>query len=148
VVKDRGDRGAALIMAILASALIGMAVMVLADDLNNRQRLFRQESRQITLGHLSDAVLAETLAELAADPQFKGLPLRKLGEGVIWSRVDTIAPGRADVVGEAEFDQWRGVIEAEVEMDAEGPRVTSWRKFTEPAQGSSRLLRKKSSNRL
>ena len=146
--NGRGNRGASLIMAMLACALIGTAVMLLADDLNIRQRQFRQECRVITLDHLSDAAFAETLAALAVDPGYQGLSLRAVGTGVIWSRVETSAPGRVDVVAEAEFDLWRGVIEAEVELDSGGPRVASWRRFTEPAQGSSRLLRRKSSNRL
>ena len=147
MVSHRSDRGSGLIVAILACALIGSAVMLLSQDLNDRQRIFRLKARIVTLDNMSDAAFAETLAELANDPGFTGMALRAIGQGVIWSRVTPILPDEASVIAEAEFDGWRCVLEARVALDDKGPKVLQWNRYTEPAQGSSRLLRKKSNNR-
>lgn len=147
MVSRRTDRGSGLIMAILACALIGTAMMLLSQDLTDRQRLFRQKARIVTLDHLSDAAFAETLAELAKDPGYSGMALRSIDQGIIWSGVASTSSDEVSVIAEAEFDGWRGVLEARVALHDAGPRVLTWNRYTEPAQGSSRLLRKKSNNR-
>lgn len=146
MVSSSSERGSSLIVAILACALLATAVGILIQDLNDRQRLFRHEARVISLAHLGDAALAETLAELALDPDFPGLAPRPIDSGVMWSRVQPISQASILVVAEAELDGWRGLLEAEVAMGPKGPSVSRWERAVEPAQGSSRLLRRKSTS--
>lgn len=146
MVTRSSERGSALIMAILAAALIGTAVMLLSQDLNDRQRLLRHKVRKITTGHLCDAVFAETLAELSNDPDFSGVPFRQVEQGVIGSLVNIESAEMISISAEAEFDGLRSILEAEISVDDVGLRVERWDRYFEPVQGSSRLFRRKSSN--
>ncbi len=146
MVTRRAERGSSLIVAILACALIGATIGILSQDLIDRQRLFRHEARVIGLTHLGDAALASTLAELTADPSYQGMTTRRVDDGAVWSRVTANSATSLAVSVRAELDGWFGCLEAEVELGSEGPEVRQWRRWTEPIQGKSRLLRRKSNS--
>jgi hypothetical protein len=148
VVNRHGERGSSLLVAILATALIGSAVMLLSSDLTERQRLFRLQARTVTLDHLADAALAEALAELTRDSGFQGRLRHQFGDGVIWSEVTASDQGVDTrlVVAKAEFDGWLEILRAQVAVGPDGPSIVQWRRSTQPVQGSSRLLRRKSSS--
>ena len=146
MVRGAGERGSSLIVAILATAMIGVSVMIVTQDLNDRQRLFRHQAAVVGLVHLGDAAFAETLAELDRDAGFSGMSLREIDNGAVWSRVQPGSPSTVSVTAEAELDGWRGAIEAEVEIGPAGPVVLRWQRSSRPVQGSSRLLRRKSTS--
>ncbi len=127
------ERGSSLIVAILASALVAIAVGLIVQDLNDRQRLFRHRARVIALTHLVDAALSVTLAELAADPGFPGFAPRRIDDEVIWSHVERLPDGRVSITAEAESDGWQGVLKAEFELGPDGPTVLRWRRSTRPS---------------
>lgn len=127
------ERGSSLIVAILASALVAIAVGLLVQDLNDRQRVFRHGARVIALTHFGDAALSVTLAELAADPEFPGFAPRRIDDGLIWSHVEHLPDGRVSITAEAEFDGWRGLLKAEFELGPDGPTVLRWRRSTRPS---------------
>ena len=132
MVAGTRERGSSLIVALLASAIVAIAVGLIVQDLNDRQRVFRHQARVIALTHLGDAALSVTLAELAADPEFPGLPPRRIDEGVIWSHVELSADGRTTITAEAEFDGWRGLLRAVFEHGPDGPSVVRWSRSTRP----------------
>jgi hypothetical protein len=149
VVDRCGERGSSLFVAMIACVLIGGAVMLLGNDLNDRQRTFRMRARIVALDHLADAAMAETLAGLSGDPAFGGVLRQRLGDGIIWSEV-ILEDGEGNVrsvISSAQFDGWRGTIEARLDIGPSGPTVISWNRSTRPIQGNSRLLRRKSSSR-
>jgi hypothetical protein len=128
------ERGTSLLLAIIMTALLATAVALVLGDLNHRQHEFRREARVLTLTHLSDAALAETLAALAADPSSGGLRPRLMTGGTIRSTVSRVGEGSLRVVASARHDGWRGVVEARVVVGDGSPRVVEWSRRTEPAR--------------
>ena len=74
------------------------------------------------------------------------MTLRGVDQGVIWSRVISTSGNDSEIIAEAQLQDWRCILEATVRLDDQGPKVLAWHRYSEPAQGSSRLLRKKSSS--
>jgi hypothetical protein len=128
------ERGTSLLLAIIMTALLATAVALVLGDLNHRQHEFRREARVLTLTHLGDAAMAETLALLAADPAHPGLRPRIQGDGTIGSTVTPLDGRSLRVVARASFDGWRGVVDAKVVMGDGTPRVVEWSRRTEPAR--------------
>lgn len=117
-------RGVALVIAILVSAIVGLAAMTLHASLERRFAAVAAEERRTTLTALADGGLAATLAGLAGDPAFAGVAERPLGGGRVSSRV-TRREGGVAVDVTARFAGWSGGIDAVVAASP-APRVVSW----------------------
>ena len=123
------DEGFALAAVLLAILLLSIGLALVAASLQLRMRLVRRETQSVTLTALSDAALAETLAELGKDAYFHGVPEHGLGPGRVQSKVRSPSPGRYQVVATATYAGRERIVEAEVLRPAGGaPRVVRWRR--------------------
>lgn len=126
VKRDRGFVLASVLMAIL---LLSIGLALVAASLQLRMGLVRREARSVTLTALSDAALAETLAELSEDAHFPGVPEHALGPGRLRSEVRLVAPHRYEVVATAVHAGRERTVEAEVLRPIGAPaRVVRWRR--------------------
>lgn len=131
-----GERGFTVLLGIIAMVLAAMAAAMVLELVHHDVGELRLEERSATLIALTDAALAETLARLAADPAFAGLPARLLGQGRISSTVERVEAG-ALVRARAEVAGWQAVLEAEIDLSAGVPRVTAWRRAHGPVPGGA-----------
>lgn len=128
MVKPR-ESGFALPAVLLAILLLSIALALVAASLQLRMGLVRREARSVTLTALSDAALAETLAELSEDAHFLGVPEHALGPGRLRSEVRRLSPGRYEVVATAVHAGRERTVEAEVLRPIGAPaRVVRWRR--------------------
>ena len=132
MVKNDGQRGFALLIAIGATALIAAAVMLVGRHLQIRYDEYRLDKRDVHLVALSDSAVAETLASLAADSGFPGIPSRPFGGGTVGSRVVPNGADSVTVEARGTYAGWMMTIRAEVSLSASGPRVMQWKRGTQP----------------
>jgi type II secretory pathway pseudopilin PulG len=126
---SKGDDGFALAAVLLAILLLSIGLALVAASLQLRMRLVRREAQSVTLTALSDAALAETLAELGEDAYYHGVPEHGLGPGRLRSEVRFLSPGRYEVVATATYAGRERTVEAEVlRPTGAPPRVLSWRR--------------------
>lgn len=122
------DDGFALAAVLLAILLLSIGLALVAASLQLRMRLVQREARSVTLTALSDAALAETLAELGENADFHGVPEHGLGPGRLRSEVRFLSPGRYEVVATAVYAGRERKVEAEVlRPPGAVPRVVRWR---------------------
>jgi hypothetical protein len=122
-----------VLLAMMMTALLATAVALVLGDLNHRQLEFRREARILTLCHLTDAAVAETLAGLAMDPEWMGIEPMRLNDGTVRSAVTRAGEGKLRILAEARYDGWRGFVEAEVSLIEGTPVVVEWSRRTSPA---------------
>ena len=119
--------GFALASVLLAILLLSIGLALVAASLQLRMRLVQREARSVTLTALSDAVLAETLAELGEDAYFHGVAEHGIGPGRLRSEVRFLSPGRYAVVATAVYAGRERTVEAEVLRPVGAPpRVVRW----------------------
>jgi hypothetical protein len=134
------ERGFSLVVAIAVVAGIGLAVLVVAQELQTRFDAFRLDERQVTLTALSDAALAATLARLSVDPDSRGIAPRALGPGTIASRVERVSPTERRVRALAQAGRFEARLDATVLLSELNPRVVAWqRRFGPRSPGSGEL---------
>ena len=121
--RESHESGVALLWALLAVFLVASAVLLVASLLDGRQVTTSYEYRVVVLTSLSDAVFAETLAQVSIDADFPGVTARRFGDGTISSTVVVTPTGARLVTATGAFDDWRSVITAEVSLEEEGPRI-------------------------
>ncbi len=138
----RRERGYALLSAVLVVFLLSIALALLGASLQLRMRLVREEGKTVILGALSDAAVAEALANLAQSASYSGAPEHELGGGRIGSQVEPLGAGIYDVVATASFGGRRRVVHAEVVREPGVARVRFWRRppLPEGEEGKSKLL--------
>jgi hypothetical protein len=123
----RRETGFALASVLLAILLLSIGLALAAASLQLRMRLVRREAQSVTLTALSDAALAETLAELGEDANYPGVPDHGLGPGRLRSEVRRLSPGRYEVVATAIYAGRERIVEAVVLRPAgDSPRVVRW----------------------
>ncbi|MFL6200485.1 MAG: hypothetical protein ACJ76J_15010 [Thermoanaerobaculia bacterium] len=126
VKRDTGFVLASVLMAIL---LLSIGLALVAASLQLRMGLVRREARSVTLTALSDAALAETVAEISADAYFPGVPEHGLGPGRLRSEVRFLSPGRYEVVATAIYAGRERTVEAEVLRPiGAAARVVRWQR--------------------
>jgi hypothetical protein len=103
-----------LILALGALVVVTAAVLMVARVMETRRMMVSYEKRAVTLVALSDAALAESLAELALDADFTGVAQRPFSGGTIRSSVEIEPGGARRVTAVASFDGWTSTIRAEV----------------------------------
>jgi hypothetical protein len=128
-VVSRRERGYALLAVLLVIFLLSVALALLGASLQLRMRLVREEGRSVILGALSDAAVAEALANLAQSASYSGSPEHELGGGSIGCEVESLGAGIYDVVATATFGGRRRVVQAEVVREPGMARVRFWRRL-------------------
>jgi type II secretory pathway pseudopilin PulG len=124
-----GESGYALLTALLVIFLLSIALALLAASLQIRMRLVREDGASVTLSALSDAALAESLANLAQSGSYTGSEEHDFGGGRIRSGVVLLSPGVYDVVAIAKYGQRRRVVEALVFRAPGYVQVQRWRRL-------------------
>ncbi len=122
----RRENGSSMLLAMAALLVVTMAVLLVAQLIQNRVAGVRLEERQVVTGSLADAALAETLARLDDDRFFRGLAPQDLGGGQIESSVSILHNDRRRVVATGRVNDWRMSLTAEVDMRLGRPRVLRW----------------------
>jgi hypothetical protein len=139
LVTARHDGGQVLLVALVVLLLGSMAAAVLASSLMLRLRLAREEALEIHVQALTDAAMAEALAALARDASFAGFsphPLEGDPGGLIWSRVEPLAPPRVLLHAGGSQGPRQRVVSAEVALGGGPPRVLSWKVSRQRAESS------------
>jgi type II secretory pathway pseudopilin PulG len=130
VVSCRGESGYALLTTLVVILLLSIALGLLAESLQLRLRLVREDAENVILSALSDAAIAETLANLTQSPDYPGAPEHEFGGGKIASRVKSLGPGFYDVVASATYAGRTRTVEAEVHRPpGKAARVRRWRRL-------------------
>jgi hypothetical protein len=123
-----GESGYALLTALLVIFLLSIALALLAASLQLRMRLVREDGASVTLSALSDAAVAETLANLAQSGSYTGSDEHDFGGGRIGSKVVLLSPGVYDVAATAKYSRRERVVEAVVLRAPGSAQVQSWRR--------------------
>lgn len=129
----RGEEGYALLTAVLVIFLLSIALALLGASLQLHMRLVREEGKTVILGALSDAAVAEALANLAQSASYSGTPEHELGGGRIGSQVKPLGAGIYDVMATATFGGRRRVVQAEVVREPGMARVRFWQRLPGPS---------------
>lgn len=124
----RGNRGYALLAALVVVLLVSISLAVLATALQIRMRLVRQENEALQLGALSDAALAEALYGLTYDAEFPGKDEHPFGPGGVASAVEKLGVDLYLVRATGTYAGQRRAVEAEVRRTYLGARVVRWRR--------------------
>lgn len=127
-----GERGYALLTALVVLLLVSTALAILATALQIRMRLVRQETEALQLGALSDAALADALYNLTYDTEFTGTPERDFGPGRIASQAEKLGTDHYRVLATGIYAGQRRTVEAKVVRTAHGARVVRWRRAAAP----------------
>jgi type II secretory pathway component PulK len=126
---SRGERGYALLIALLVVALLSVALALIGLSLALRLRTAREEARGVTLTALCDAALAETLSGLAAG-QAGNVAEHPLGSGTVASQVATIDAHHFRIRATARFEARARTVVADVVRDVSGTRVVHWQRLS------------------
>lgn len=126
---ERGERGSALAIALLALLLVSLAVVVISAPLGLELRETRRLDRDVRLTALTDAALAEALAELADDPGFPGYDPYDFGKARLESTVAVTGFEKVRVVVSARYKGDLRRAQAEVQLGVTGPKVLGWRRL-------------------
>lgn len=124
----RGESGFALMMALVVILLLSIALGLLAASLQLRLRLVREDAESVILSALSDAAVAEAVANLARSAYYSGSPEHAFGGGKIASRVEPAGAGIFEVIATAGFAGRTRTVEAEVIRAPGTARVRRWRR--------------------
>ncbi len=130
---SRGPRpcrqsGFALPGALLALLLLSVALALVGASLQLRMGLVQREARTVTLVALSDAAIAETLANLTYDSDYGGVRNRDLGGGRIASEVRRFSAVSFRVTATATFARRERIVVADIVRPVgQTARVIDWR---------------------
>jgi hypothetical protein len=134
MVRLSSERGTALVFALATLTLVAITVAAVAAEIQSRGAGVVIEERSVRLTALSDAAMAETLAELADKGlAFGGVKERKVEGGSMSSTVQPIGEWEAAVTAVGSRDDWSSVIRARVHIHG-GPRVLWWKRTQSPDQ--------------
>ncbi len=130
-IRRPAEKGFALLTAVFVLFLLSVVLALMGASLHLRLRLVRQEAETLSLAALSDAALAEAVANLATNTSFRGRPEHPYGGGLLTSRVEFLAPHRYRVTARAEYAGRGREVEAEVLRSPGLTRVLRWRPASE-----------------
>jgi hypothetical protein len=118
-----GERGQALLFALLALLLASMAAAFVAEDMMLREKAMQEESARLHVRALLDGALADALAKLDAhQPLVDPAPW---GGGVTTVEGEAVPPRHAILRVRATWHARSGAAEAYVQLLPE-VRVVSW----------------------
>ncbi len=124
-----GEAGFGLLTALMVIFLLSIALALLAGSLQLRMRLVREDAQTVILTALSDAAVAEAVANLAQNAAYSGAPEHEFGQGKITTQVKSLGPGLFDVVAVATYSCRTRTVEAEVFRAPGIARVRRWRRL-------------------
>lgn len=125
--QRHGERGQALLFALLALLIASMAAAFVAEDMMLRERAKQAEAARLHVRALLDGGLADALARLADSRSIE--PRQWWGGG----RIDVASrptgfPNRIYLRVDATYAARRGAVEAEV-LTSPSVAVLSWRRI-------------------
>jgi len=121
------ESGFALLVALFAVFMVGVALSLLALSLALRLRMAHEEARGTVLTALCDAAVAETLAGIAAG-QVDGVGQHSFGGGTIGSEVQTVGAQHYRITATAHVGGKARTVLADVVRDVQGTRVVHWQR--------------------
>lgn len=124
------EGGFVLLATLFALLILGTAVLLVFSIVNNEQRQQLRHRQQIELRAMNDAMIAETLAELAFDQDFRGVQRRDVGAGSSESTISQISASTSAIVVTATLGPNRLTTETQVRLTASGPLVLSWQRLS------------------
>ena len=127
------ERGIALVFALATLTLVAITVAAITSELNARGIGVVIEERSVRLTALSDAAMAETLAELSDHgAAFAGVAEHPVEGGTVSSVVRPLGEWEVEVVAVGARNGWISTIRARVFLEG-GPRVLWWQRTQGPA---------------
>jgi len=121
------ESGFALLVALFATFMVGVALSLLALSLAVRLRMAHEEARGTVLSALCDAAVAETLSGIAAG-EAGGVGEHPFGSGTIGSEVQTVAAQHYRITATAHLGGKARTVLADVVRDVQGTRVVHWQR--------------------
>ncbi|HXU31745.1 MAG TPA: hypothetical protein VN851_14315 [Thermoanaerobaculia bacterium] len=121
------ESGSAVALALMLLLVLGLALAVLSEGIVARMREEQRESQSVRLSAACDAALAESLAGLAASPDYPGFAAQEFADGTIESNVQSVGTGRL-VRARATLGGKAREIEAEIRFSSGRPFVARWRR--------------------
>jgi hypothetical protein len=126
------ERGVALVFALATLTLVAITIAAVASQIQSRGAGVAIGERSVRLVALSDAAMAETLAELAdRGAAFGGIRERSFPGGSIASSVRPLGEWEAEVIAVGVRDGWQSAITARVSLHG-APRVVWWQRTQSP----------------
>ena len=131
---SRRERGSALVFALATLTLIAITIAAVTAEIQTRGAGVVIEERSVRLTALSDAAMAETLAELSdRGIAYAGIAERRVEGGTITSSVRVISAWEAEVLAVGSRNGWSSVIRAKVSLQ-HGPKVVWWQRTQGPVE--------------
>lgn len=127
-----GEAGFALLTALLVIFLVSLCLTLISVSLLLRMRAVRRESQGVLLTALADAALAESVANLAVDANFAGVPEHPLGKGKITSHISKLSATQFRIVATAKLGTRTRTVEAFVQRTPISTEVRQWRVLPPP----------------
>ena len=114
-------------LALMLLLILALALAVLSEGIVARMREEQREAQSVRLSAACDAALAESLAGLAASPDYPGFAVQNFADGTIESEIqavgtDRLVRARGTLGGQARK------IEAEIRFKEGRPYVARWRR--------------------
>jgi hypothetical protein len=126
------ESGFALLTALLVLVLVALCLTLISISLLLHMRAVRQESQGVILTALSDAALAEAVANLAVDANFTGVQEHPLGSGRIVSQVSKLSATQFRIVATAKLGTRTRIVEVFVQRTPAATEVRQWRVLPPP----------------
>lgn len=128
------ERGSALVFALATLTLIAITITAVTAEIQTRGTGVVIEERSVRLTALSDAAMAETLAELSDKGiAYAGISERRVEGGTMSSSVRVISAWEVEVLAVGSRNGWSSVIRAKVSLQT-SPRVVWWQRTQGPVQ--------------
>ena len=128
------ERGSALVFALATLTLIAITIAAVTAEIQTRGAGVVIEERSVRLTALSDAAMAETLAELSDKGiAYGGISERRVEGGTMSSSVRVVSAWEVEVLAVGSRNGWSSVIRAKVSLQS-SPRVVRWQRTQGPIQ--------------
>ena len=132
MVNRTSERGVALVFALAALTLIAITIGAVTAEIQSRGAGVVLEERAVRVTALSDAAMAETLAELATNGvTFPGVTERPFEGGAISSLVRPKSAWEVEVIAVGRRNDWQATVTARVFVK-DGARILWWQRTQGP----------------
>jgi hypothetical protein len=132
VVDRTSERGVALVFALAALTLIAITIGAVTAEIQSRGVGVILEERAVRVTALSDAAMAETLAELVANGvTFPGVAERPFEGGAFSSLVRPKGAWEVEVIAVGRRNDWQATVTARVFVK-NGARILWWQRTQGP----------------
>jgi hypothetical protein len=126
------ERGTALVFALAALTLIAITIGAVTAEIQSRGAGVVLEERMVRVTALSDAAMAETLAELATTGvTFPGVTERRFEGGTVLSLVRPKGAWEVEVVAVGRRNDWQATVTASVFVK-DHVRILWWQRTQGP----------------